>query len=176
MNKNRIILFAFLGVFALPFVLAYLMIWRGVNLEDTTNYGTFLQESYSLTKLGLQEDVSERVKHDKWRVWMLRKTPKCDSACFSSIEQTINAKRALGKNHDRIELMFSIPDISSNKILQEKLVAFKLLPKSEQVDALLQEGLYIVDPFGSLVLQYPLTGEHIGLLKDLKKLLRYSKF
>jgi hypothetical protein len=43
------------------------------------------------------------------------------------------------------------------------------------IDAALDEYLYVADPQGRLVVFYPLSDDPKGLIKDLKRLLRYSK-
>ena len=103
-----------------------------------------------------------------------------------------NIRLAMGNSADRVQVILLADenylaadfddiavDINWKKIYiiagddaQKKIHEASRLKNNELV---LKEGLYLIDPLGNLMMQYNNKREGTGLIKDLKRLLRYSR-
>ena len=57
----------------------------------------------------------------------------------------------------------------------KQISSLEMFRLSDDRDPLLERRLYLVDPLGNLMMSYPADAEPGGIIKDLKRLLRYSR-
>ena len=88
-----------------------------------------------------------------WSLLWLASQP-CNDECASPLRGMRNIRSALRENGARLR-SFAIP-----------LTA----PANE-----LRDGFYLVDPFGNLVMRYEANADFKGILRDLERLLKYSR-
>lgn len=116
----------------------------------------------------------------------------CDDACKSSLYKMRQARTAQNEHMKRVQRLYvyeggPLPEAVTAYLASEqpqldrvqlapaqfaKLAEFFVIDDTKVRDA---GRVYIVDPFGNLMMYYPPDADPRGLLKDLKKLLKYSR-
>ena len=115
----------------------------------------------------------------KW-VFLTVDAAACDPVCERKLYVVRQVQRGQGKDAERIERLWLLTD--SGKPRPELLAAIegshvakdRELVKSLPGNAL--EHIYLVDPLGNLMMRFPADPDPSKLIKDLQKLLKYSRF
>jgi len=161
--KNKPLLL-FVACCAIPLLLAYSALKFDWLPSAVTNHGEFLNEEIKLKNW--QNDNSKQ-----WTI-ALNYSRECSASCSEQLEALNNLYIALGKNQGKVDMAVmgspSQADLPWKKMAQQP----NLTPAS----------LYLIDHMGLVVLEYPYKVQpqenrlvQKGLLKDLKKLLNYSR-
>ncbi len=85
---------------------------------------------------------------------------------------------ALGKDMDRVERYLLINNTYKNDVDIDNYPKLIVLDSSESLYNILtkmDERIFIADPFGKIILGYGEDFAAKGLLKDIKKLLKFSR-
>lgn len=146
----------------------------------TSNYGTLLEvgpapETTGTTVQGGAFRLSDL--RGKWLLVMVS-GGGCDPRCRGELYATRQARTIQGREQDRIARVWLITDTSSPP--PEVLAAHPGLVAARVDGALIARwpagarAIYVVDPHGNLVLQYPEEPDIKRLAKDLKRLLTAS--
>ncbi|MFV1972669.1 MAG: SCO family protein [Thiohalobacterales bacterium] len=116
----------------------------------------------------------------------------CDAVCNENLYKMRQIRIAQNENMNRVQRLFmvtgeAIPE-ALTALLEKDYPDMDVLPVSPVQeaqfapyflidDAPMQgaERVYIIDPLGNLMMYYPQGADPGGMLKDLKKLLKYSK-
>ena len=116
--------------------------------------------------------------------WLLiyARMPACDTACVSAIERLGQVYLALGKERERVRLVFLVAG-TRNDTPQRADFLFGTLDAPEGAEWVrvlgterLEQGRYfVVDPLGNLILSYPAAADQKRLLEDLERLLNVSR-
>lgn len=175
MKKSRLSLYALLAVLLVPFVAAYVMVAMDYTPSKTTNHGEFLSEKININQFDFKHKGEAIPLQGNWRVLTVIQDEQCKQVCQDSLMHTFNLIGSLGKNKERIGSLYFVPhEVEQNPNVRQQKQFQRVTAEKSQIESL-EQGIYIIDPMGMFVMQFPATGEHVGLLKDLKKLLRYSK-
>ena len=170
MGKIKFLLIVF--VFFSPFLFAYYyFINDATTTRGTTNYGTFLQEQITI-------DLSTKSDDEHWMFVQLI-SDDCNVKCQENMHMLRQINTALGKDMHRVRRY-----IIFEKNTQKVNVYIKNYPKVIVLDnsekiynklSKMEERIFIADPFGNIILGYKNDFLPKGLLKDIKKLLKFSK-
>lgn len=108
--------------------------------------------------------------------------PACDAACAEAFERLSQVYLALGKERQRVRLVFLAPTATPGLPAAAGFLAGRLDTRegAELARLLglarLAEGRYfVVDPLGNLILSYPADADQHRLLEDLERLLSVSR-
>lgn len=160
MNKP---LFYFIACFIAPLALAAFLVGDEFVPTKTSNFGEFVQQEVRLNA------PPESLK--LWGIMMLNNAD-CDARCEQRKNMLLNINAVLGKQASAVSLLTTAELAENNN---------QFVALSEQ-PSLSEDALYLVDHAGLVVLQYPLSYQadddlklKKGLIKDLKKLLNYSR-
>lgn len=167
--KTKPFFMLFVGMALVPLALAYAVLKFGWYTPGATAKGEFVQKE-------IQLDFSSRPEF-KAGVWRLVAQPSnsCIDGCKELLYGINQTYIALGKLQKRVE---------ANVFSEEfDLSAYpKLVTTSYQTQSLSSSYLYLVDPFGKVILQYPVNSDREqtiasskAVLADIKKLLKYSR-
>jgi hypothetical protein len=185
---NRIKLLLLLGVFAAPLVVGTLLYFFWTP-SSTRNYGELLNPPPNIHAVSVAHIVPgkapavlnfKREYHGKW-LMLVSGDAACptakDGVCFERIEMSRKLKTLLGKHQARLNRvahfttapsLAALPDTNQLVITAESATASPL-------QGWLKDGhIYIVDPFGHVILKYPPDAEYKLMLKDLDRLMKYS--
>lgn len=172
-QRNRRLL---LAMFAIGFVTlgaSYVLFYlaRSDGVWGTTNYGTFVDPPMTVATLGLSDDRGVAVTEGgTWWLWVVA-PEACRAECGTALHQLRQLHVLLNKDASRVQRGLLTRPGSAPPVLDEYPRLVHLTGSLGD----LQEGIYIVDPIGNLVLFYPLTDAGKPVLEDLKKLLKLSQ-
>ena len=159
-------------VFLTPFLLAYYyFINDATSTRGTTNYGTFLQEEIVI-------DITKKPVNEYWHLIQLIPS-NCNNKCQDNIHMLRQVNSALGKDMDRVQryVIFE-QNIQKNNVYIKDYPKVIVLDNSEKIYnklSKMEEKIFIADPLGNVILGYKNDFMPKGLLKDIKKLLKFSK-
>jgi hypothetical protein len=98
----------------------------------------------------------------------------CDAVCEKKLYIVRQVRKAQGKEAERIERLWVVTD--GGKPRPELLAA----TEGEHVTAapldFKGEDIYLVDPLGNLMMRFPRDPDPSKMIKDLQRLLKYSRF
>ena len=144
-------------IFITPFLVAFVVLMDTDNQHtNTTQHGNFIDVPDHIIVNILQDlsgnTIEPNLAQNKWQVVYLQPTP-CTTECTDQMHVLQNLHKALGKDRNRV--LFA----RSNN-----------MPTGLASDA----NIVVVDPKGHAIMYYTPEHEASGLLKDLRKLLKYS--
>jgi hypothetical protein len=154
-------------VCAAPLVLgtaAYLLRW---SPGTPSNYGELLKPT---PVAGLEP------LRGKW-VLVMFDAGACDAYCEKKLYYMRQVRRAQGKDMDRVERLWVIADRAKPRAeilpgiegTRFAVFAAKEFPGNPV------EHVYLVDPQGNLMMRFPRDPDPSRMIKDLQRLLRYSR-
>jgi cytochrome oxidase Cu insertion factor (SCO1/SenC/PrrC family) len=157
---------------AAPVVLATLVWYFEWAPGEPGNYGELIPprpiEGAPLDKL-----------RGKW-VLVTFDAAACDAYCEKKLYFMRQTRRAQGKEQVRIERLWFVTDAGSprsglNEMIEGTQVA-TIPPKlAEAFPGNRTDHIYLVDPLGNLMLRFPRDPDPKRMIKDLNRLLKYSR-
>ena len=167
MSKLKFLLIVF--VFVLPFIFAkYFFDNDATSTRGTTNHGSFLVDEVNIANLA---------DNDHWIILQVI-DGKCDTSCQDNMHMLRQINTALGKDMGRVKRYLLNNNTDENAVYLDNYPKVILLDRSETLYNKLtkmDERIFIADPFGKIILGYENDFIAKGLLKDIKKLLKFSK-
>ena len=167
MSKLKFLLIVF--VFVLPFIFAkYFFDNDATSTRCTTNHGSFLVDEINITSLA---------DNDHWIILQVI-DGKCDTSCQDNMHMLRQINTALGKDMGRVKRYLLNKNTDKNAVYLDNYPKVIVLDRSETLYNKLtkmDERIFIADPFGKIILGYENDFIAKGLLKDIKKLLKFSK-
>ena len=167
MSKLKFLLIVF--VFILPFIFAkYFFDNDATSTRGTTNHGSFLVDEINITSLA---------DNDHWIILQVI-DDKCDTSCQDNMHMLRQINTALGKDMGRVKRYLLNNNTDENAVYFDNYPKVIVLDRSETLYNKLtkmDERIFIADPFGKIILGYENDFIAKGLLKDIKKLLKFSK-
>lgn len=169
------------GQFALIVVVAlvslggsYLLYYLASHgaLWGTTNKGTFVDPPVTAADAAIRTDAGGAFETDG--AWWLLVVPAgpCEQACESAVHQLRQLHVLLNRDASRVRRGLVTDDGTAAAALTGRYPRLAVLSGNL---AVLERGIYIVDPLGNLVLRYPLEDAGEPVLDDLKRLLKVSQ-
>ncbi|NYT65391.1 hypothetical protein H0A58_05335 [Alcaligenaceae bacterium] len=178
-------------------VLAYYVPSLGLRPDGHNNYGTLVdpqrpvptsQELPLTTLEGQPFDLASL--HGKW-ILITADQAACPESCVKKLFILRNSHASQGKNVERLSRVWFITDTDSVpdeqillaykgtnmlRVAPDKLAAW-LAPQAspEQINAALQAPMWIVDPLGNLMMEFPADADPIEVRDDITKLLKNSR-
>jgi len=159
--------------FLLPVGASWLIWWLDLAPGTTGNYGTLLRP----------QPVALPAAGDLKGKWVLVQFDggACDSWCERKLYVMRQARRAQGKEMQRIARLWLLTDAAQPRA--ELLAAIEgtvLAPAGAAAgfpaDPSVTGFIYLVDPLGNLMMRFPRDPDPSRLIKDLQRLLRASSF
>ena len=170
--KAKILLVA--AVCAAPVVLGTLVYWSGWMVGAPGNYGELLPPR-------LVAAPPLAALRGKW-VLVSFDAASCDAYCEKKLYFMRQARRAQGKDMERVERLWVLTDGGAPKpevlaaIEGTRLAAQKDMPAAKEFPGNPADHVYIVDPLGNLMMRFPRDPDPARVIKDHKQLLRASRF
>jgi hypothetical protein len=162
--RNKLVLIGL--VCAAPLVLGTAAYWFGWSPGTLSNYGELLPPK----PLAGFEPL-----RGKW-VLVAFDAAACDAYCERKLYLMRQVRRAQGKDMDRVERLWVVTD--GGKPRAEVLAAIEGTRFAALVEKEFPgnpaDHIYLVDPFGNLMLRFPREPDPSKMIKDLQRLLKYS--
>ncbi|MCJ8272955.1 MAG: hypothetical protein MJK04_26600 [Psychrosphaera sp.] len=181
MNGRKGLLTLF-GTFAAPFALAAIVYQMGWFNPGVTNKGEFLDKEVTLNWI-LPEDAADT----QWKI-LYHIPTNCDQTCTNVLFSLHQGYQALGKLQEKAHpVAIRTTDTSiSQQQLKEGYGYIEILEQQSKQQATLSQlssdFVYLVDPFGKVILRYKAVAEKQQMIMitkdwiaDLKRLLKYSR-
>ena len=194
-GRNKAMLLLIFLAFSAPVIISWLILsFTGISEKTGGNHGQLVDPPRPMPDMFLKDPLNpqlENALHGKWSLVYLHEG-KCLEVCVGNLYKMRQVRLATGKHAPRMQrvLVQFGPEEEPLNTGQLEPFAGQLLLQADQTEGFpgreifrLQEGeatmekrrIYLVDPLGNLMLFYPEDAEPKGMIKDLKRLLRYSR-
>ena len=150
----------------------------------TTNYGELVTpRKLEIVGQGADQRPAALADHDgKWR-YVIFDAGECDEQCQRKLLYTRQIRLAQGREQGRIERIWLIDDGSIPNATHASLYAdahIVKLPSPSVASAFEPQGsarqyIYLIDPLGNLMMRYSADPDPARMIKDLQRLLKYSR-
>lgn len=163
-------------VFALPVIMAKLVLEMNWYTKGVTNQGQWLKEPLELSWLPFE---------GRWRlVYQLPRV--CHIQCEQALFQLQQIPKAIGREQKRVASILLTSETALNDFLTDFSITSHQLNASQQANLSplpsQNPAIYLVDPFNQVILSYFIPAgsqaqiqQSKGLMKDLRKLMKLSK-
>lgn len=189
--RQRLTLIGVFLIFMVPILLALLLNLPGVTWRPfgVRNHGELLRPAVLLADFAPQAvDGSSLAKQPLvggWTVLLSAMAP-CESDCEAVIESLQRVRLSLGEHGGRVQMLWLATgnaelEVADVAVLRARFPALRVVRAvATPLPAALPDSAagataHVIDPRGYLILRYPPGFEARDLLKDLERLLRYSK-
>ncbi len=176
----------FFAPLAVAFLLYYGELWRP---QGSTNKGELIHPARPLPAVSLTladgSASSADLLQGKWS-WVYIGDGQCDARCRTALTDTRQARLLLAEKMDRIQRVFlaagTCCDMAYLNAEQPGLIVARfnnaeianVFPVYNDVPLASAGRIYLVDPLGNLMMSYAAETPSMGLLEDIKKLLKLS--
>ncbi|MBF7074423.1 hypothetical protein ISG33_13535 [Glaciecola sp. MH2013] len=182
-KSKKFTIIALIVVFILPVILAKFALENDWFNKGSTNRGILLDPIIDASSI-----LANKSAEPHWK--LLYTVPNtCDIACENAVFSISQVRKAVGREMDRVDALFLVTESSDAKAVDNLSVnnfGQVLNLDSKNVNKLFNavgnNGIFIVDTLGNVVLKYELTLEREqaimdsrDILADLKKLLKLSR-
>lgn len=180
-------------VFGLPYGLAWYFLYGGdpTSFEAPGNNGELVSPMIPLPAYTLQfqdeKIISSEALAGNWLIFTV--TSKCEEACKRTLLVIRQARKAMAVDREVIKPILLLNDEDALKNLDIDLAkdfntldiaSSKSVADSGLLDIFkskvlsLENSIFMVDPYGNFMMSYPAGSEQLGLLDDLKRLLKVN--
>ena len=183
-KRSKAVLWVMLALTVAPVAGSYLLYYFWPP-ERTVNYGELL-ESRTLPDVSLTLADGQLFRSSAWRgKWVLAMFDSgvCDEYCAKKLYFMRQVRLAQGKEMGRVERAFFITDTATLPARTLEVYEGTWLVRGVS-DALIsafpatrerRAHIYLIDPLGNVVLRYPQDPDPRRMIKDLQRLLKYSR-
>ena len=182
-KKTRRILLLLGTISLAPFVASFLLyyLWKP---QTFTNYGELLEVT-PLADVAVADRDGKDFRFDELRgKWMFLMVDSgiCDEYCVSKLYLMRQIRLTQGKYRDRIERLWLIPDNvrpapavelqypGTRQLMVDADAVLRLLPALRSA----RDRIYLVDPFGNLMMRFPRDADPQRMKEDVTKLVKVS--
>lgn len=190
--KSRTVIIAVFLLFFLPILVSWYLVFFTDYKHDAksgTQHGILINPPRQLEDIALKDPLSGKITslHGKWIMFMIVNAD-CDQSCTENLYRMRQIRLAMGKEMHRVQRVSYFADINVSRKADKFFTDYagQLLMSSVHAndaflsafvvdDKVYNNAIFLIDPFGFLMMVYPETTDPSGIIKDLKKLLRISK-
>ena len=182
-KKTTKILLLLGAVSLAPFVASFLLYYSWKS-QTFTNYGELLKVT-PLAGVAVADRDGKDFRFDELRgkwVFLMVDAGVCDEYCQSKLYLMRQIRLTQGKNRDRIERLWLIPDgvrpapgieseyQGTRQFIGDAHQILRLLPAPRSA----RDHIYLVDPFGNLMMRFPRDADPQRMKEDVTKLVKVS--
>ena len=191
-NRQSFIILSLILIFSSPFLMSWFLLnhTEYANGGDTANNGELIQPPRPLADISLADPVDsdgEDRLNGKWSLAYLT-DDVCGEECEQNLYKMRQLRLAIGKNSHRVQRVLVVSGPSLDVLSAAQLHKYRgqliadiqdfepgtsFAPSS--TEAVPEGRLYIIDPLGNLMMSYPPEIEPAGIIKDLARLIKYSR-
>lgn len=189
-RKNQTIIIVIFALALVPFALAWYLVGN-TKVVIGTNNGRLITPPITTSAqhfIGFDEFSSQNMQQlrGRWVLINVMPSDNCQELCQQAIHKTKQLRLMMGKDLTRIRRLLILP-AADNKLLAKwleddpRLLKAKLTPAITQKlhkitgGNILDGAVFLMDPLGNLMMQYPTNFDPYNIKKDMKKLLRISQ-
>lgn len=185
--RPRLYLLLIVACFAAPLAAAGWLAGRWTP-GHTVQHGELLNPARPLDLHFTALDGGSTALQGHWILLYAGSATGCDARCHTALYDLRQVRLALGKDLGRVEtvlLLDGAPDAGLRQWLADEHAAMtigvadvarqRLLMEVFGQSGAIGDWIYLIDPLGNLLMRYPATVEPRGVLKDLQRLLKWSR-
>ncbi|MBM3360035.1 MAG: hypothetical protein FJY41_01190 [Betaproteobacteria bacterium] len=187
--KSRLKLIGIILLFFMPVIYAwYLVFFTDFKMDSKgVEHGLLIRPIIQIGNSKLVEPVSGKIYEltGKWTLVSFIEN-KCDNSCEYQLYELRQIWLALGKDADKIQRLAIVKSRDLMSLQQIKLSQGQLVLKDDSDLSRLSnlfrsqadfqnESIYLIDPYGNLMMQYKKGTNPSGIIKDIERLIRISK-
>jgi cytochrome oxidase Cu insertion factor (SCO1/SenC/PrrC family) len=188
-NKGKLLLIAIALLFFLPIIASWYLVFFSDYKKNTigTQHGELIAPVIDIGEIKAREikTMGEVLISKKWTLVFIQKKI-CGNFCKERFYQLKQIRLALGEDRNKVErlVIFNKPnDLKEFKDLypSQKFIdnSFKdyysLVRKFDNYISDEVNPIFLIDPYGFLMMQYSQDSDPMGIIKDLEKLIKNSK-
>lgn len=189
-TKSRMMILGFFLLFFSPVLLSwYLVFYTDYKPGSGVQHGILIDPPRQLDNLQLLDPVSGKTHslYGNWNMLVLE-DQDCDESCINDLYRMRQIRLATGNDVTRVQrvIYFSshvttenAGELFKNYIGQLMLPAENIneqqLSLFEVTGIAREHTIYLIDSAGFLMMGYPDATDPVGIIKDLKRLLRLSR-
>jgi len=173
-----------LGAVSLAPFLASFLLYYSWKPQTFSNYGELLEVA-PLADVAVADRDGKDFRFDELRgkwVFLMVDAGVCDEYCQSKLYLMRQIRLTQGKNRDRIERLWLIPDgvrpvpavelryPGMRQLMVDADAVLRLLPASRSA----RDHIYLVDPFGNLMMRFPRDADPQQMKEDVTRLVKVS--
>lgn len=166
--RNKVLLIGL--VCAAPLVLGTLAYYFKWDVGSSANYGELIGPR------PLSGAPFERLR-GKWLLIAID-APACDAWCEKKLYYLRQLRRAQGKDMDRVERLWLLTDDGKPRAELSQAIEGMVVERARRIDDFpgkAVDHIYVVDPFGNLMMRYPRDPDPSRMLKDLQRLMKFAR-
>lgn len=185
--RPRLYLLFIVACFAVPLAAAGWLSGRWTP-GHTVQHGELLNPARPLDLRFTALDGRSTALRGYWTLLYAGSASGCDAHCHTALYDLRQVRLALGKDLGRVETVLWLdgaPDTGLRQWLAHEHAAMtvgvadvgmrsQLREVFVRTDAI-SDWIYLIDPLGNVLMRYPVTVEPRGMLKDLQRLLKWSR-
>ncbi|NQW35128.1 MAG: hypothetical protein HQ470_04900 [Methylophilales bacterium] len=185
-SKGRFVLIGISLMFFIPIFISWYLVFFSSYKDDikTVNHGELINPIISMGEIKMKS-VSNNSLYSHDRTWLLLFVidGQCEEQCQKNLYQLRQIRLSIGKDQDKLDRLL----ISSNQLSWDlyksdypgQKYIDPSLPNFNNIVSLLKSNkdfnansIYLIDPYGNLMMQYPKDVDPKGIIKDIERLIR----
>ena len=186
--KGRLMLVLLVLVCAGPIIFSWLLLKNADNISFAdASHGELITPVIALPGKSLLSYTggSERpVLRGKWFL-LYWAGEYCDDDCMLRLEHIERIRQAMGKDSHRLQpVLFSTATLPAGLSYggEDELWLWQAVPGQDELLAIAaadsrigRKGYYVIDPEGNLLISYSVEVNPVGIIKDIRRLMRASR-
>lgn len=163
-----------------PFLLSWWLLRHPEWLpKERVHHGRLIQPPFPLDFAQITFLKGDPSKIQRRWLLLLPLARRCDQRCRRFLDEVGKIHRLLGKDMPRVQRVIAL--LEGEAPPQEAATVIRLDPRTKKgLEARLKQPLrprsiLLTDPLGQVILWYDPETDLLGLFRDLRRLLRYSK-
>lgn len=188
--RNRWLLVLLISICIAPVLLSYLSYYVIKPKGASTNYGQLIQPQrpipQSLKGIDFtQNEIALTSLIGKWWLISFDSTLECNSYCQQKLFYMRQIQATQGVQRERLQTLWlknntgHLPDRFKENYPNIKVLSVQLADISNWLtidnDTQIDQYLYLIDPFGNLMMKFPKSPDPSKIKKDITKLLKWSR-
>jgi len=179
-SRQRRILVGVALMFFVPLGIAFILYYGNAwHPGGRVNHGELIQPPRPLPEAGLPAPYS--LQH-KWTLLYVQ-SGACDELCLKRLYDMRQVRTALDRDMQRVQRVLIADELccDTQKLLMMHPDLIRI-PRVAALEPLLESlpspdshRIYLVDPLGNVMMFYPAGAPAMGMLEDMKRLLRLSQ-
>jgi len=188
-NKGKLTLIGIFLLFFIPIITSWYLVFYTDFMHDAQGiqHGKLISPVISIGAINAKEisTMDEVVIEKKW-VLVFIQNNLCNEFCKERLYQVRQIRLALGEDRDKVDRLVIFNQIndlnelkdsySGQKFIDQSFMNYQgLVKKFNDSYADKKNPIFLLDPYGFLMMQYPEGTEPKGIIKDIERLIRNSK-
>jgi len=193
----RMTLILMVLVFVVPVGMAIVLhsIGDGFKTASTTNWGSLITPVRPITDFSTttidNKKFDREMLNGKWTLFYID-SADCNKSCFNNLYTIRQSRLGMGGEKDRVQRVMLLTDKGNKQqideivkehpgmhIIQLEKKVLNEMQKNFEIEGLAAaskaQRIYFIDPLGNLMMYYESDISPRGVVKDLERLLKYSR-